>query len=75
MAEERKRGRPPGRTYSDRKYLRLAPRDTARQKALAEHWGCSEAEAVRRALELAAKAAGVDPHGRNAGNNAQHKTQ
>jgi len=63
MAEEQKRGRgrPAGRTYSDRKYLRLAPRDTARQKALAEHWGCSEAEAVRRALELAAKAAGVDP--------------
>lgn len=58
---KKRMGRPPGRIYPQRTYLRLAPRDVARQKALAKHWGCTEAEVVRRALELAAKAAGVDP--------------
>lgn len=49
-----KRGVPPRDDGTPtRVYVMLYPRERERLARLAEGWGCSAAEAIRRALELA----------------------
>jgi hypothetical protein len=60
-AGERKRGgRPRGGRYTEQTYVRLAPEDRRRLDALGALWKTKDAATVRRALELAAKAAGLE---------------
>jgi hypothetical protein len=57
-----KRGRPAGTARMVKStYLRLAVEDLARLERLGALWGTKDAETMRRALELAAKAAGLEP--------------
>lgn len=62
MGEER---RPPGRplgsgTLGQKTTLRYSAADRRRLELLRERWGLKDAEVVRRALELAVKAEGLE---------------
>lgn len=55
------RGRPPGTGRMEQKTtLRYSAADLRRLELLRERWGVKDAEVVRRALELAAKAEGLE---------------
>lgn len=56
----RRRGRPPGVRLDRETHFRMGAEDKRRLDELRGRWGCSEAAAIRRALELAAGTAGVE---------------
>ena len=60
MEEKRKPGRPTGRRFPARKLTKMTDAQLAELKRLAAHWGCSENEAVRRALRETARREGVE---------------
>lgn len=56
MERTRKKiGRPAGKDYPHAKLVRMADDDVERVQALAEQWRCSEAAAIRRAIQESAQ--------------------